>query len=51
MWIDHEHDDCVLYLNADLFTAAQEREITKALQHGGYTARELVHSLVPAHGS
>lgn len=51
MWIDHERDDGVLYLNADLFTAAQEQQISQALQRGDYTARELVHALVPAHGS
>lgn len=50
MWIDHERDDGVLYLNADLFTTAQEREISRVLRAGDFTAWDLLKALVPAQG-
>ncbi|MET8826564.1 hypothetical protein ABZX40_36530 [Streptomyces sp. NPDC004610] len=46
MWVDHERDERVLCLNADLFTKEQEQAITGTLRRGGYTARELIHALV-----
>jgi hypothetical protein len=50
MWIDHERDDDVLCLNADLFTADHERQFSQALRRGDFTARELLHALVSAQG-
>jgi hypothetical protein len=50
MWIDHERDDGVLCLNADLFTADHEREFSRVLRQGDFTARELLNALVPAQG-
>jgi hypothetical protein len=50
MWIDHDRDDGVLYLNADVFTAVHEREINRVLREGHHTALELLHALVPAQG-
>ncbi|MGW3110514.1 hypothetical protein [Streptomyces sp. NPDC001091] len=50
MWVDHERDPGVLYLNGDLITDAVAQQLDSALRDGGCSARDLIQALVRHEG-
>lgn len=50
MWVDHERDDDVLYLNADLITEPDAQHLNIALRDGRCTAKGLIQALMPRKG-
>lgn len=50
MWVDHEHADDVLCLNADLIDTPTAQQLDAALKEGRCTAAELIQALVPREG-
>ncbi|MGW4300371.1 hypothetical protein ACWEHT_11400 [Streptomyces sp. NPDC004646] len=50
MWVDHEQDPDVLYLNAALIGEYIAQQLDSELRTGGCTARELVYALVRHEG-
>ena len=49
-WIDQELHEDVLFLNADLYTAAQEAAITAALNRGRFTTSQVIAAFVTTEG-
>lgn len=45
-WVDHDHSDNILCLNADHFTAQEEEAITALLAEGRYTTRQVLDAFV-----
>ncbi|WP_284576633.1 hypothetical protein [Streptomyces sp. 2P-4] len=46
-WIDHDQADGLLLLNADRFTAQDEKNLTAILATGRHTARQVAEALAP----
>jgi hypothetical protein len=50
MWVDHEHADGALCLNADLIDTPTAQQLEAALKEGSCTAAELIQALVARGG-
>lgn len=49
-WIDHDQRPHLVFLNAECFTAEQERTISAALARGNYTLLQVLDSFVKGEG-